>query len=167
MKSFPLSVVLLFRVFMTAAVLFSGLTGIGILGQCTACADSAASAAVEELEFDVVIYGGTSSAVVAAVQAKKMGKSVVLVSPDRHLGGLSAGGLGFTDSGNTGSIGGLAREFYRRIYAEYQKGDAWKWQKIEEYANEGQGTRAMLHDDRTMWIFEPHIAENVFDAWVA
>jgi len=167
MKSFPLSVVLLFRVFMTAAVLFYGLTGIGILGQCTACADSAASAAVEELEFDVVIYGGTSSAVVAAVQAKKMGKSVVLVSPDRHLGGLSAGGLGFTDSGNTGSIGGLAREFYRRIYAEYQKGDAWKWQNIEEYANEGQGTRAMLHDDRTMWIFEPHIAENVFDAWVA
>ncbi len=155
------------RVFLAAVVLFNGLTGIGIFGQCTACAGSAASASVENQEFDVVVYGGTSSAVVAAVQAKKMGKSVVLVCPDRHLGGLSAGGLGFTDSGNTGSIGGLAREFYRRIYSEYQKGDSWKWQKIEEYANEGQGTRAMLHDDRTMWIFEPHVAENVFNAWVA
>lgn len=49
---------------------------------------------------DVVIYGGTSAAVIAAVQVKKMGKSVIVVSPDKHLGGLSAGGLGFTDTGN-------------------------------------------------------------------
>lgn len=117
-------------------------------------------------DFDVVIYGGTSSAVTAAVQVKKMGKSVVIVSPDRHLGGLSAGGLGFTDSGNTATIGGLAREFYRKIYAEYQKDSTWKWQKVESYANKGQGTRAMLHEDHTMWIFEPHVAEGVFDAWV-
>jgi NADPH-dependent 2,4-dienoyl-CoA reductase/sulfur reductase-like enzyme len=51
-------------------------------------------------DYDVVIYGGTSAAVIAAVQAKKMGKSVVIVSPDKHLGGLSSGGLGFTDTGN-------------------------------------------------------------------
>jgi ribulose 1,5-bisphosphate synthetase/thiazole synthase len=46
--------------------------------------------------FDLVIYGGTSAAVTAAVQAKMMGKSVVVVSPDIHLGGLSSGGLGWT-----------------------------------------------------------------------
>ncbi|MDR2845552.1 MAG: FAD-dependent oxidoreductase, partial [Puniceicoccales bacterium] len=51
--------------------------------------------------FDVVIYGGTGAAVTAAIQADKMGKTVVIVSPDSHLGGLSSGGLGFTDSGNT------------------------------------------------------------------
>ena len=47
---------------------------------------------------DVVIYGGTSAAITAAVQVKKMGKSVIIVSPDTHLGGLSSGGLGFTDT---------------------------------------------------------------------
>ncbi|MGL4594683.1 MAG: FAD-dependent oxidoreductase [Thermoguttaceae bacterium] len=116
--------------------------------------------------YDVVIYGGNSAAVTAAVQAKKMGKNVVIVSPDTHLGGLSSGGLGFTDSGNTGSVGGLSREFYHRVYQEYQKDKTWKWQKKDDYSNVGQGTKAMLHDDQTMWIFEPHVAEIVFDSWV-
>ena len=119
------------------------------------------------VEYDVVIYGGTSSAITAAVQAKKMGLSVVIVSPDKHLGGLSSGGLGFTDSGNTSSIGGLSREFYHRIYEKYQNADTWHWEKKEQYANQGQGTRAMLHDEQTMWIFEPHVAEAVFEEWIA
>ena len=59
---------------------------------------------------DVVIYGGTSAAVTTAVQAKKMGKSVIVVCPDKHLGGLSSGGLGWTDTGNKAVIGGLSRE---------------------------------------------------------
>ena len=117
--------------------------------------------------YDVIVYGGTSSAITAAIQAKKMGKSVIVVSPDKHLGGLTSGGLGFTDSGNTGSIGGLSREFYHRVYQKYQHDDAWQWEKKEEYANQGQGTRAMVHGDQTMWIFEPHIAEAVFNEWVA
>ena len=61
---------------------------------------AACPAAVRAEEADVVVYGGTSASVIAAVQARKMGKSVVLVSPDKHLGGLSSGGLGFTDTGN-------------------------------------------------------------------
>jgi hypothetical protein len=113
-----------------------------------------------------VVYGSSSSAVIAAVQVKKMGRSVIIVSPDLHLGGLTSSGLGFTDSGNTGSIGGLAREFYHRVYVEYQKDEAWRWEKREEYGNEGQGTKAMLHDDQTMWIFEPHVAEKVYEDWL-
>ena len=117
-------------------------------------------------EYDVVVYGGTSAAITAAVQVKKMGKSVVVVSPDKHLGGLASGGLGFTDSGNVNAIGGLSREFYHKIYVEYQKPETWNWEKMEQYGNQGQGTKAMLHEDKTMWIFEPHVAENVFDAWI-
>ena len=75
-------------------------------------------------DFDVVIYGGTSAAVTAAVQSKKMGKSVVIVCPDKHLGGLSSGGLGWTDTGNKAVIGGLAREFYHRVWKKYQEPDA-------------------------------------------
>jgi len=115
---------------------------------------------------DIIIYGGTPAAIVAAVQAKKMGKHVIVVSPDKHLGGLSSGGLGFTDTGNKEVIGGLAREFYHGIYEHYQRDDAWKWQKKEEYGNKGQGTPAIDGNERTMWIFEPHAAEEVFEDFV-
>nr|MBP6620569.1 FAD-dependent oxidoreductase [Leadbetterella sp.] len=115
---------------------------------------------------DVIIYGGTSAAITAAVQVKKMGKSVIIVSPDTHLGGLSSGGLGFTDTGNKEVIGGLSREFYQRLYAHYQNPEAWNLQKKEEYGNKGQGTPAIDGTNRTMWIFEPHAAEKVFEDFV-
>ena len=117
-------------------------------------------------EHDIVIYGGACSAIIAAVQAKKMGKSVIVVSPDKHLGGLSCGGLGFTDTGNKAVIGGLSRDFYHRIYLHYQKAESWKQQKQSEYGGKGQGTPAVDGENRTMWIFEPHAAEQVFEDYV-
>jgi hypothetical protein len=87
----------------------------------------------------------------------------VLVGPDIHLGGLSSGGLGWTDTGNKAVIGGLAREFYHRVWLHYQEPGAWKWQSREEYGNRGQGTPADDHERRTMWIFEPHVAEQAFE----
>ena len=116
--------------------------------------------------YDLVVYGGTSAGVIAAVQAKKMGKSVVIVGPDRHLGGLSSGGLGYTDTGNKAVIGGLARNFYHRVWVEYQKDATWAWQRPEAFGNKGQGTVAMDKDERTMWIFEPSVAEKVFEDYV-
>lgn len=118
------------------------------------------------VEADVVIYGGTSAAVTAAVQVIRMNRSVVIVSPDKHLGGLSSGGLGFTDTGNKSVIGGLAREFYHRVYLHYQQPSAWNWQDQSAYGNKGQGTPAMDGSERTMWIFEPHVAEQVFEDFV-
>ena len=117
-------------------------------------------------DYDLVIYGGTSAGVIAAVHAKKLGKSVVVVSPDIHLGGLSAGGLGFTDTGNKAVIGGLARDFYHRVWQEYQKPATWRWQAQSAYGNKGQGTPAMDGENRTMWIFEPSVAERVFEDYV-
>jgi len=117
-------------------------------------------------EADVVIYGGTSAAVTAAVQVVKMGKSVIIVSPDTHLGGLSSGGLGYTDTGNKAVIGGLSREFYHRVWQHYSKEEAWNWQKQSEFGNRGQGTVAMDGENRTMWIFEPHVAEKVFEDFI-
>ena len=114
-------------------------------------------------QYDVVIYGATSAGVIAAVQAVRLGKSVTIVGPDKHLGGLSSSGLGFTDTGNKAVIGGLSREFYQRIWQHYDKPGAWKWQKREEYGNKGQGTPAIDGAQRTMWIFEPYAAETVFE----
>src|SRR5262245_18532815 len=116
--------------------------------------------------YDVVVYGGTSAGVIAAVQAKRMGKSAIIVCPDKHLGGLSSGGLGFTDTGNKAVIGGLAREFYHRVWKHYDQPAAWKWQKKDEYGNKGQGTPAIDGQQRTMWIFEPHVAEQVYEDFV-
>lgn len=119
-----------------------------------------------EISADVIIYGGTSAAVTSAVQLIRMGKSVVVVSPDLHLGGLTSSGLGYTDTGNKKVIGGLSREFYQRVYDYYMEPETWKWQEIEEYGNRGQGTPAIDGDRGTMWIFEPHIAEQVFEDFI-
>lgn len=110
----------------------------------------------EQPVYDIVIYGPTSAGIAAAVQAKRMGKSVVVVGPDKHLGGLTAGGLGWTDSGNKAVIGGISREFYQRIKAYYDDPSTWKWQKPEEYKRYRPGEDAQ-------WTFEPHIAERVFE----
>jgi hypothetical protein len=115
---------------------------------------------------DIIVYGGTSAAVTAAVEAVQSGKTVLVVSPDTHLGGLSSGGLGFTDTGNKSVIGGLSREFYHRVWQHYNDSAAWKWEKHAAFGNKGQGTVAMDGVNRTMWIFEPHVAEQVFEELV-
>ncbi len=117
-------------------------------------------------EADVIIYGGTSAAVIAAVEVVQSGKTAIMVSPDTHLGGLTSGGLGYTDTGRKETIGGLARDFYHRVYNHYQDSAAWKWMAKEDYGNKGQGTPAIDGNMRTMWIFEPHIAEMVFEELV-
>ena len=117
--------------------------------------------------YDLVVYGGTSAGVISAVQAKRMGKTVVIVGPDRHLGGLTSGGLGWTDTGNKAVIGGLARDFYHRIWKEYQKDTTWSFQDRSEYGGKGQGTPAIDGKNRTMWIFEPRVAEKVFEDYVS
>ena len=114
----------------------------------------------EEKTYDVVVYGGTSSGMAAAVQVKRMGRSVLLVSPDEHLGGLSTNGLGFTDSGRKEVIGGLAREFYRRIKSHYDRPQAWIHQKPEQYHYYRPAADAM-------WVFEPRVAENTFERWIS
>ena len=120
-----------------------------------------------EYSVDIIIYGGTSAAVTAAVEVAQSGKSVIMVSPDIHLGGLTSGGLGYTDTGNKSVIGGLSREFYHRVWLHYNDSAAWNWQKHSEYGNKGQGTIAMDGENRTMWIFEPHVAEKVFEDFIA
>jgi hypothetical protein len=133
-----------------------------VLLQQTCCAQGQPAAA-----YDIVVYGGNSAGVMAAVQAQRMGRSTVIVCPETHLGGLTSSGLGWTDTGNKAVIGGLAREFYHKLWQHYQRPEAWKWQSRESYGNKGQGSSAIDGELRTMWIFEPHVAEQAFEAFVA
>jgi hypothetical protein len=114
------------------------------------------------LEYDIVIYGDTSSAVTAAVQASKMGKSVAIVAPNKQLGGMSSGGLGFTDIGDRRVIGGLAREFYEKVYQHYQKPEAWTQETHEEFKKKDLAWRKTIEAEKAMWVFEPHVAEEIF-----
>lgn len=113
---------------------------------------------------DVVIYGGTSGGIAAAIQVKRMGKSVILIEPSGHLGGLTTGGLGQTDIGNKAAIGGVSREFYRRVRSYYEQENSWKWQARDEYRSIGQS--ATSRDEDTMWTFEPHVALKIYREWL-
>lgn len=90
---------------------------------------------------DICIYGGTAAGVIAAVAAANAGRTVALVESGRHLGGMTTGGLGFTDIGNKLAIGGMSLEFYRRIGKVYGKEESW--------------------------IFEPHVAEKALNDLIA
>ena len=119
-----------------------------------------------ENSYDIIIYGGTSAAITAAIQAVKMGKTVAIVCPEQHLGGMTAGGLGWTDAGKKHVIGGLSKEFYHRIWTHYRDSSTWKWQERAEYGNRAQGGRAIDDETKTMWTFEPQVAEQVYEELV-
>lgn len=108
---------------------------------------------VSAMEADVCVYGGTSGGVVAAVQAARMGKSVVLVEPGRHLGGMTSGGLSAVDIGDPRSVGGIAREYFTRLVASYGKQLNWG-QAFERKGGPATGGA---------YSIEPHVAEKVFD----
>ena len=120
----------------------------------------------ETFKADVIVYGGASAGGTTAGEGCPIGQGGIIVSPDKHLGGMSSSGLGFTDTGNKEVIGGLAREFYQLIYQHYQKPESWRWQKQSEYGNTGQGNPAIDGEKRTMWIFEPHVAEAAFETLI-
>lgn len=112
------------------------------------------AAPVSAAEYDVVIYGGNASGAAAAVQVSRMGKSVVLIEPGRHIGGLTSGGLGWTDSGDKRVIGGISREFYARVKKHYDDPKVWVHEKQDGY-------KFYRKDEDAMWTFEPKVAEQL------
>ena len=118
-------------------------------------------AAVQEA--DIVIYGSTPAAISAAVQAKRMGKSAIVVSPEKRIGGLTTGGLGQTDIGNKEAFGGIAREFYRAVCDHYRKPESWKWQKQKDYMP--KGATLSYEQGEAMWTFEPSVALKILEEW--
>lgn len=110
--------------------------------------------------FDVVVYGGTPGGFTAAIQVAKMGKKVALIEPSGHVGGIIVNGLGITDIDsqqkfqNSVAVGGLAREFYRRVAKHYGRDAEF------EAAIKG---RIKNHD---LWPHEPGVAEKIINDWL-
>ena len=101
---------------------------------------------------DVVVYGATPAGIAAALQVKRMGHSVLLLEPTAHVGGLTASGLGFTDSGDKAVVGGISREFYLAIKKHYEQPAAWTFEKRDD-------NRSARSNEDAMWTFEPKVAE--------
>ncbi|QDU99254.1 FAD-dependent oxidoreductase [Lignipirellula cremea] len=118
---------------------------------------SAPAHSAEPETYDVVVYGGTSGGAAAAIQARRMGKSVILIEPGQHLGGLTSGGLGATDIGNKRAIGGVSREFYQKIREYYADDANWTAEKRADFPGRGHQP-----GEDTAWTFEPHAAEHVY-----
>ncbi len=114
----------------------------------------------EDKEYDIVVYGGTSGGVVAAVQAARMGKSAVIVNHYRNLGGLTSSGLGRTDTGRTAAIGGISREFYQRVRTYYQDENVWRQESRQDYME--RSGRDLAPGQDAQWGFEPHAAERIY-----
>lgn len=110
--------------------------------------------------YDIVVYGATSSGIAAAIQASRLGKSVLLIEPTKRIGGLTTGGLGQTDIGNKQAIGGISREFYENIKTYYDNPDNWTWEQKSDYKDDGQ-TRSAANEN-SMWTFEPSAALKVY-----
>jgi hypothetical protein len=106
--------------------------------------------AAERHAADVVVYGATPAGIIAAVAVAREGKSVILLDPARHVGGMVAGGLGATDTGRRETIGGYSREFFDRIREHY----------VKSYGPNSQQAK----DCSDGFYFEPHVASLVFDA---
>ena len=105
------------------------------------------SIAAEARRADVVVYGGTAGGVVAAVAAAREGKTVLLLEPGKHVGGMISGGLGATDTGSRAAIGGYSREFFNRVRDYYTKKNG--------------ADSAQVKDSSDGFRFEPHVAELV------
>ncbi len=106
------------------------------------------SAFAELHQADVVVYGATPAGVIAAVAVAREGKSVLLLEPGKHVGGMVSGGLGATDYGNRAAIGGYSREFFDRVRSYY----------VNKY---GAGS-PQVKDCSDGFHFEPHVAAHVF-----
>lgn len=114
---------------------------------------------------DVVVYGATSAGIAGAIQVARMGRSVILLDPGTHIGGLTTGGLSWTDIGNKQVIGGIAREFYRRIKTKYDDPGAWVYESAADYRKKHHSRETGAGD--AMWTFEPKVALQVYREMLA
>ncbi|UZR98323.1 FAD-dependent oxidoreductase [Chondrinema litorale] len=115
---------------------------------------------VKEKSYDLVIYGGTSAGIIAAVQAARMDHTAIIVVPEDRIGGAMSGGLGWSDIGEEETIGGLSLEFFKRVYQYYQQDSAWKFQAAADYKPYGNH---VILESGIMWTFEPEVAKRIFE----
>lgn len=113
--------------------------------------------------WDVCVYGETPAGVMAAIQAAKMNKQVVLISNTEHVGGVSTSGLTATDLNNFRSAGGLTRQFFQRLYAYYSDSSAWRSESRDVYFERSKKRTFSGKNDslKMQWVYESRVGESI------
>ena len=113
--------------------------------------------------YDICIYGESASGVIAAIQGARMGKKVVLISKNNHVGGLVTSGLTATDMNRNDLIGGITKEFYNKIYDYYLQPEVWRNQDRESFmVSTLKRTYKGKNDERQIqWVYESSVAERI------
>ena len=112
----------------------------------------------DPLQADLVVYDATPAGISAAIAGRRAGLAVILISPHRHLGGLTTSGLGATDVGAGSTVGGIGREFYQALREHYDLPQSWNRQKKSDF--KGRGHKA---GEDVAWTFEPQVAEALLE----
>jgi hypothetical protein len=139
----------------TVALLVAGAAALGLIAGCAGSGRQ--SDGVDAKVTDLVIYGCTPAGLTAAITARSHGRSVVLLCPENHVGGMTTNGLGWADTGNHAAIGGMARRFYQDVKAHYEA-VGFKGVATSQSRTEGE--------QDAMWVFEPHVAETIYLRWL-
>jgi hypothetical protein len=121
--------------------------GVGVIAVCLFAfrqPNTTKPSGTAKAQYDVIVYGGTASGVMAAVAAAREGMKVAILEPKTHLGGMVSGGLSATDVGRKSVIGGYVKELYRRAGTYYK----------------------VAAKDSIAWFPEPHVAEKMINDMV-
>lgn len=112
---------------------------------------------------EVCIYGESASGVMAAIQSARLGKKTLLISKNSHVGGMATSGLTATDINRQDQVGGLAAEFYGRIWDHYIQPEVWRNQTREEFMlSSRKRTFSGKNDERQIqWVYESGVAEQI------
>mgnify|MGYP001025855889 CR=1 FL=1 len=103
----------------------------------------------QEIQADICILSGSEAGFTAAIQAARMGKTIILIEPTGHPGGMMVEGIAKDIRfGSSVVIGGIAREVYTAIEDYYGRKPAF-----DQY---GWHSR-----------YEPSVAEEIIEQFLA
>ena len=102
---------------------------------------------------DVIVVGATPGGIAAAVSAARAGRSVIVLEPQQHPGGMMTSGLGKSDIENRAMIGGLFKEFTGRIHDLY----------LAKYGRDSTAVE-LCHEG---YYYEPSVAEIILKQLIA
>jgi FAD dependent oxidoreductase len=123
------------------------------------CSQSAFSAPSKSMIADVVIYGGTPAGLAAATAVVRAKKTVIIIEPTTHIGGMITGGIAVTDTGTPQFVGGISREFFQSVAT------AEAPRREEKHNIEFRGNVIPWYEPAP-WDVEAKVAKQIFGEWV-
>jgi hypothetical protein len=119
--------------------------------------------------YDVVVIGGSSGGIGAALGAARMGVKVALVEDTPVLGGMLANGISNIDCYSYESLSGVFEEFRRAVQKHYtpqMEGDPFfkPWKKAPNHMD---GRSFQANEPRLGGRWEPHVADAIWKAMAA